>query len=128
MPDRRFLLALYARKTTARGKVGPILAFEVGDDWPERSSWKTHPDYAAEPSATFPFEPGEGWKLFDVTAIVRSRSQSGQTGRGVVLRFLREDLKGDGQWSGYQLVSREGQAEWAARRPRLLVVTLSKPE
>lgn len=121
-PDRRFLLACYSRKTTSQGEVGPILAFEVAADWPERTSWKIQPGYQAEPAATFKFEPGEGWKVFDVTPLVRSRAKAGRAGHGIVLRFLSEDLRGSGGWSGYQMVSREGGAEWALRRPILLVV------
>jgi len=121
-PGRRFLLAFYARKATSRAKAGPILAFEVEGEWPERTSWKTMPGYATEPSATFRFEPGEGWKVFDVTPIVRGRWKEGRAGRGIILRFLGEDSKGGGGWSGYQMVSREAVAEWASRRPQLLMV------
>ena len=121
-PDRRFLLALYSRKTTSKGPAGSVLAFELEDEWPERTSWKAQPGYAPEPAATFRFEPGDGWKLFDVTPLVRARAKAGRAGQGVVLRFLREDVRGGGAWSGYQMVSREATGEWADRRPRLLVV------
>ena len=122
-PDRRFLLAVYARKATEGGKAGPILAFEVLEGWREQTSWKTLPEYQPEPAATFPFEPGEGWKLLDVTPIVRARAKAGQAGNGILLRFLSED-RGEGRrgWSGYELVSREGKDKWAERRPVLLVV------
>jgi hypothetical protein len=126
-PDRKFLIALYSRKTTSGGPAGPILAFEVTKDWPERTSWKTKPDYAMEPAGTYKFEPGEGWKLFDVTALVQAQAKERRKGNGVVLRFLSEDRPGANQdWSGYAFVSREGADEWAGRRPQFLVVEPAK--
>ncbi len=121
-PDRRFYLALYARQTTTKGKAGPIVASEVARDWPERTSWKTQPEFESKPAATFDFEPGEGWKLFDVTPLVRARAKDNRPGHGIVLRFQREDRPGAGAWSGYQFVSREGVNEWEPRLPLLLVV------
>ncbi len=126
LPNRRFVLAFYSRRTVASPKVGPILAFEVDDDWGERTSWKTQPDYAVEPAATFSFQPGEGWKLFDVTPLVRARLKNDRPDRGIILRFLSEDLRADGKWSGYEMVSREGEGEWLGRRPQFLVVEPSK--
>ena len=116
-PDRKFYLAFYSRKTTAEPKPGSIVAFELTKDWPERSSWKTRPGYEPEPVLTAKFEPGEGWKAFDVTSVIRNRE--GKSGEGLMLRFLSEDR---GDWSGYAFVSREGEGEWVNRRPRLVVV------
>ena len=120
-PGRRFLLALYARQTDARGPGGPILAFDLEGDWAERTSWKSRPEAAPEPFASYPFAPGEGWKVFDVTPIVRERAKADRKGRGVMLRFLSEDRAAP-KFSGYQFVSREGHGEWKTRRPLLLVV------
>ena len=126
-PDRRFLLALYSRKTTSGGAKGPILAFEITEEWPERSSWEGQPAYAQEPAASYEFVPGEGWKLFDVTPLVRPRAVGGEERKGLLLRFLSEDRSGRKQnWSGYQFVSREGSGEWEGRRPMLLVVEKPK--
>jgi len=123
-PDARFVVALYARGTTANGPAGPLHAFALRGDWPERTSWNTLPDYDPEPAATYKFAPGEGWKLFDVTDLVRADAKAGHNGSGVMLRFLSEDhsTQRKKDWSGYQFVSREGTGEWAKRRPVLLVV------
>jgi hypothetical protein len=98
---------------------------EILEEWPERTSWRTQPRYEAEPAATCKFEPGDGWKLIDVTPLVRARAKAGRNGHGVVLRFLNEDVSG--VFSDYKLVSHEATAEWADRRPVLLVVKSSKP-
>lgn len=122
-PERRFVLAMYSKQTTPNPRVGPILAFEVEQDWPESANWGTMPDYAAEPAATYPFDPADGWKLFDVTAIVRRPAEKDRPGpHGVLLRFLSEDRNRADGWSGYDLVSSEGAGPWKARRPLLLVV------
>ena len=73
----------------------------------------------AEPAATYKFEPGDGWKLFDVTPLVRARAKAGRNGHGVLLRFLNEDVSGGHEeiFSDYKIVSREGADEWANRRP-----------
>jgi hypothetical protein len=126
-PDRRFLIATYSRKTTSHPPTGPIHAFELLESWRELNSWKIQPRYDPEPAATYRFEPGEGWKLFDVTSMVRAQAQAGRDGHGLLLRFLSEDVRGP-DWSGYELVSREGAGEWTNRRPLLLVVKASKPE
>src|SRR5262249_40323166 len=49
----------------------------------------------------------------------RKWASSGAKGRGLILRFAREDVGSGGKWSGYEFVSREGQV---GRRPVLLVV------
>jgi hypothetical protein len=128
--DRRFLLALYSRETMAHPPAGPIHAFAISEDWPELTSWKTQPAYDPEPAATYPFQSGPGWKLFDVTPIVRDQAKAGRKGHGILLRFRSENFHGERQsdWSGYQFVSREGTDEWARRRPVLLVVESSKQE
>jgi RNA polymerase sigma factor (sigma-70 family) len=122
-PERRFLIALYARKTTSNPPAGPIHAFEIAEGWGEFSSWRTQPRYNPEPAATYKFEPGDGWKLFDITPLVRDQAKAGRKGHGMLLRFLSEDFSPQREnWSGYDFVSREGAGEWASRRPVLLVV------
>ncbi len=127
-PERRYLIALYSRKTISHPPASAIDVFEISTDWRERTSWKTQPKYDAEPAGTYKFEPGAGWKLFDVTALVRARAKAGREGHGVLLRFLNEDVSDRTQevFSDYKLVSREGVGEWADHRPMLLVVKDSK--
>lgn len=90
---RRFFLALYSRRTTV-GTTEPIslLAHEITEEWPELTSWETMPEFADEPAARFDFEPGIGWKLFDVTEFVRDQARSNRPNHGLLLRFEREDV------------------------------------
>ena len=125
--DRKILIALYSRKTTSHPPSGRIHAFEILDEWPELNAWSIQPQYDPEPAATFKFEPGEGWKLFDITPLVRAQAKAGRKGHGILLRFLSEDFKPP-TGSGYDLVSREGAGEWASRRPMVLVVKDAKAE
>lgn len=126
-PGRRYLLALYSRKTTVGAKPGRVLAFEVTDAWRERTSWTSRPAYEPEPAASYEFVPGEGWKLFDVTALVQAQAAGRKERRGVLLRFLSEDRSGQRKdWSGYAFASREAGGEWQGRRPVLLVVDPAK--
>ena len=122
--DLKFYLAFYSRKTDSKPKPGTIGAFELSGQWPERTSWKPRPSYADDPIASTKFEPGESWKLFDITSFIKPHE--GRSGHGLMLKFLNEDRPGEGDWSGYQFVSREGEKEWAKRRPMLLVVQPSK--
>ncbi len=124
-PENRFVLALYSRKTTSHPPAGKILGFELLDDWHEMNSWNRQPRYNPEPFANYAFEPGDGWKLFDVTPMVREQARDGRKNHGILLRFLSEDVRGP-DWSGYEIVSREGAGEWAGRRPVLLVVRDAK--
>jgi RNA polymerase sigma factor (sigma-70 family) len=125
--DRKFLIAVYSRKTDSRPPSGQIHAFEVLEEWPELNSWSMQPGYDPEPAATYKFEPGEGWKLFDITPLVRAQAKAGRKSHGILLRFLSEDFKVQAG-SGYDLVSREGTGEWAGRHPVLLVVKDAKTE
>jgi RNA polymerase sigma factor (sigma-70 family) len=124
-PDRRFVVALYSRRTTSNPPAGRIHAFEVLQDWPEMAWWSRQPRYDIEPFATYKLEPGEGWKLFDITPLVHAQAKDHRKGHGILLRFLNEDFNGP-NWSGYDLVSREGADEWTNRRPVLLVVEDTK--
>ena len=120
---RRFLLALYSRKTTVGDGPSPVEAVEVTSGWAESTSWDDAPDAAPAPFASSVLVPGEGWKLFEVTALIRKWAGPGTTRRGLVLRFAREDVGPGGKWSGYEFVSREGPTD---RRPMLLVVEPAK--
>jgi RNA polymerase sigma factor (sigma-70 family) len=121
LPDYRFVIAVYSRETVAHPPAGPIMGFELTESWQERASWKSRPSYNPEPFSTYSFEPGKGWKLFDVTSLVRAQAKAGRKGFGVMIRFVSEDLKG-GTHSDYKCVSREATGEWQTRRPVLLVV------
>jgi hypothetical protein len=126
--ERQFLIAVYSRKTIAHPSAGKIHAFEILEDWRELTSWKTQPRYGEEPVGTYKFEPETGWKLFDVTPLVRAQAKAERKGHGVLLRFLNEDVPGgpDQVFSDYKMVSREGAEEWENRRPLLLVVKATK--
>jgi RNA polymerase sigma-70 factor (ECF subfamily) len=126
-PDRRFFVALYSKETTSNPPAGRIHAFEILHDWPEMITWSRQPQYDPEPFAAYKFEPGDGWKLFDVTPLVHDQAKARRKGHGVLLRFLSEDFNGS-NLSSYKLVSREGTGEWASRRPLLLVVKDAKAE
>jgi hypothetical protein len=117
---RRFLLALYARRVTAGG-TGPVLVYPILEEWPELTSWKSQPAYADEPSGSIQLGPEMGWKLFDVTAIVRKQAAEPKNFHGVMLRFGNEDHV---LWktSTFVFTSREAEGEWTPLRPMLLFV------
>lgn len=125
LEDHRFMIALYSRETISHPPAGPIHAFEIKDEWRERTAWTNRPSYEPDPVATYKFEPGIGWKLFDITPLVRAQAKAKRKGHGVMLRFLSEDLSGP-MHSDYKCVSREATGEWEARRPVLLVVKVEK--
>ncbi len=126
-PERRFVLALYSRRTTVHARPGSVLAFEVTQDWPEKVSWETQPEYSPEPLARYEFTAGDGWKVFDVTPLVRAQAAASSGRHGLLLRFLSEDRSGKKiNWSGYMFVSREAKGQWEARRPTLLIVEQPK--
>jgi len=126
--DRRFLLALYSRETTAKPSPGAIQVCEILGDWPERTPWASQPRYAPKPVGESQFEPDEGWKIFDVTSLVRDQAKAGRRNHGVMLRFSREDRSGNkADWSGYAFASRECPREQGQHRPVLLVVEPAKP-
>lgn len=118
-PKRRFFLALYCRKTTSHGTPGPIGVYEVLDDWNERTAWEKQPRLDDLPATTACLTAGEGWKLFDVTPLVRKHAADDNL-HGAVLRFDAEDL--DTDWSGYAFASREATGKDIEHRPLLLLV------
>jgi RNA polymerase sigma factor (sigma-70 family) len=123
--DRRYLIALYSKKTHSNPPAGRIHAFELLEGWREMTSWSTQPRYDPEPVASFRFEPSDGWKLFDITPLVRDQTKAGRQSHGILLRFLSEDAPGNAL-SGYDVVSREGGGQWANRHPVLLVSKANK--
>jgi hypothetical protein len=125
LKDRIVYLALYSRQTMAKPNPGVIQVFEINDKWPERTSWKSQPGYSEKPATECKFQPGKGWKLFDITSLIQGRTESKQVNHGLMLRFQKEDFAAD-NWSGYQFVSREGLGEWKDRRPCLLIVEPAK--
>jgi RNA polymerase sigma factor (sigma-70 family) len=125
--EHRFLLALYARKRVSAEPPGPILAFSILEDWPERTPWTNQPAIELEPAGSFKFADGEGWKVFDITPIVRAQTKPGAKNHGVMLRFLHEDRSSQGpKKSEYDFVSREGAGEFQKKRPVVLIVKPGK--
>ena len=125
--ENRFLLALYARKTVSAEPPGPILAFTILENWTERHPWTNQPAMDLEPAGSFKFEGGEGWKVFDITPIVRTQAKPGAKNHGIMLRFLHEDRSGQGpKKSEYNFVSREGAGEFQKKRPVVLIVKQGK--
>jgi len=119
----RFNLALYSRKTTYLEPTGEIEAYAIESSWGELTSWKKQPETSVEPVTRYPFIHGDGWKLFDITSLVRQRVVGNDAGHGVMIRFAIEDrIATPADWSGYQFVSREGENEWHQCRPVLLAV------
>jgi len=118
---RHYLLALYSRKTTAAPEAGFIEAYPVLSDWPECTSWNSLPEMGDRPLLSCCFEPGDGWKVFDITNLVLKRDEGSDKYHGAMLRFAKEDFQ-DQNWSGYNFVSREGIGKWEFKRPCLLVV------
>ena len=126
-PNRHFIMAMYSRQTTFKPPAGAIAAYEILKDWPERTSWQTQPTTAGKPIAEFKFVPGNDWKLFDITALIKDQSGTGRECYGLMLRFAQEDRSGrEGNWSGYGFVARESIGQWLSYRPRLLVVDKAK--
>lgn len=113
----KYIVALYSRKTDYRFEndndaKGAILASEIEANWPEMTSWKTQPAIAREPFARFDMTKDEGWKLFDVTPVVRARAEQKHKGSGIELHFAKENLSGNLKtWSGYSFISREGYGD-----------------
>jgi hypothetical protein len=126
-PNCTFLIALYSRKTTSKPPAGIVEAYEILKDWPERTSWETRPSIAEKPAAKCKFVPGKGWRLFDITPLIRGQLQDKRKCYGLMLRFAQEKRSAEkNNWSGYAFVSREGIGQWLSRRPRLLIVTGQK--
>ena len=125
--DRQFLIALYSRKTTSEPthRTDPRL----------RDPGRLARDGPLEP--TSPLRSGA---VRDLQIRTRGRlealrhhapgsrqAKAEREGHGILLRFLSEDVRGP-NWSGYDLVSREGAGQWASRRPLLLVVKAANAE
>jgi len=124
-PNHSFFLALYSRKTTSNAPRGTIAAFEILKHWAEITSWQTQPPVAQSPVLELNLVPGEGWKLWDITPLLRDQSRSRRKCYGIMLRFNQENRSGN-DWSGYAFVSREGLGQCLSRRPRLLIVRQTK--
>ncbi len=125
--DVKCILALYSRKTTVHENKGKLAAHSILAPWPELTSWTSLPRFDETPLAMFDFEPGDGWKFFDVTEAVLADAESEDPHHGVLLRFEKEDFPASEGWAGYAFVSREGEGEWLDKHPRLLVVENDSP-
>lgn len=112
----RFVLALYSRKNELRHEPAGLGAYRLLGEWRERTSWRTQPDCSAAAAATFDVSPGEGWKMFDVTDLVREQSRSPRENFGVALCLPARETT-QSTYSEIDFVSREGMTP-----PLLLVV------
>jgi hypothetical protein len=126
--NRRFILALFSRDTTV-GAIPPsqILVHEIVGYW-SMSTGQPMPKWSPDPAGRFDFEPGAGWKLFDVTEVVRAQARENRPNYGVLLRFEREDVRSvenPPRWSGYA-IALGASNEASNDRPRLLVVEPKK--
>jgi hypothetical protein len=95
-PERQCFLAFFAKggsipkDTTAQSR--EIQLFAMTSDWSETSAtWKNQPATEPQPTATAAFSDGPGWKVFDVTGIVKAQAEGERKSLGVLMRF-REEL------------------------------------
>ncbi|HEX8522855.1 MAG TPA: DNRLRE domain-containing protein [Tepidisphaeraceae bacterium] len=115
---KKFLLALYSSETTEAADPGSVEVHEVTSEWSDSVSWKEMPKFSQDVVSSTPFSKGIGWKVFDVTDVVKKQMSQEQP-RGVMLKFADETKHAPGGWSGYQFISRERGGPLA---PVLLVV------
>ncbi|HUV41558.1 MAG TPA: hypothetical protein VMW23_07215, partial [Sedimentisphaerales bacterium] len=78
---------------------------------------------AQQPFARFEFVPGNGWKLFDISALVRNQYKNPGKSYGAMFIFDVEDKE---IWSGYRFVSTEAFEQYRTKHPKLLVVQTSR--
>lgn len=119
----RFMLAIYARGNNGpgRSKSAEINVFEIQEEWPERSPSNKQPKYSDMASVHATFTNDSGWKLLDVTDLVREQASDNRSNFGVVLRFPDERIA-DSDSFQLAFASREASGEWEDFRPALLVV------
>jgi hypothetical protein len=55
---RKFLIA--SRKSISHPPASNICVFDILEEWPEPTSWRTQPKYDTELAAMYRFKPGEG--------------------------------------------------------------------
>jgi len=118
--DYRFVVALYSYETAYQPPVGSMVIHKITEPWSELSSWQTRPEIAKGPVTKTEFTEGQGWKFFDVTALIRKQTKAGGENYGIEIRFIDERVPA---WSGYKFVSRESKPEKVSLRPKLLVIT-----
>jgi hypothetical protein len=122
-PNLQFLLALFAREMQGSGTPAPVDAHEVLEAWSEIISWGEQPRFAEHPATTFKIPVGMGWKILDMSPLIREQAKADRRSHGVVLRFAQEDRDTQAaDLCGYGFVSREGIGEHENRRPVFLVV------
>lgn len=122
----RYLLAIYCRKSTLRAESARLEIHRLLGPWQERTSWNNQPEFSPEVAATFDLNPGEGWKMLDVTELVREQVRAPQKNFGVALSLPRLALEATQQpWSELDFTSRE--AENPSLRPMLLIVRATEP-
>ena len=126
-PDRRFVLALHARESEG-ATANPLVLHEIPHTADQDSSDVVAPDppgharreqwlpglppVLAEPAGRYAFEPGHGWRLFDVTKLVRPAVAGRRDSFGVLLGFASEAASKEDQvslvFSGPRATSRQG--------------------
>ena len=68
-----------------------IQIYEVTSDWPDgKVTWESQPPVGAEPVARFRFTANAGWKLLDITPLLKVQAESGRKGYGVLMRLAEE--------------------------------------
>ena len=122
-PAYSFIVALYSRETVFRPPVSAVGGYEILKNWPQITSWSTQPAVAQQPFARFEFVPENGWRLFDISALVRDQYKNPRKSYGAMFIFDVEDRE---IWSGYRFVSTEAFEQYRTRHPKLLVVQTSR--
>ena len=125
-PHHCFVLALYAEAAYG-SEANKLQLHEVLEDWDwdQGPARVKGPDLSVEPVAEYNFDPDPGWKLFDVTTVVRAHSERGNESLGVILRFADSSQipEGTSRTRGrYGFYSQFVQRSLAPFRPVLLVL------
>ncbi|MGH7135899.1 MAG: DUF7594 domain-containing protein, partial [Pirellulales bacterium] len=117
--ELRFILALYCRRSLLRDGPGRLEIYKLLGEWGERTSWNSQPDISHESAASCDVPSGEGWKMLDVTDVVREQARTPHANFGVALGLPAKKTDQD-TWSEIDFISRESDSQ--GLRPMLLVV------
>ena len=58
------------------------------ENWPEITSWQREPQTAENAFAEFELTEGKGWKLFDITALIRQQLKTGRKNYGIEIKHI----------------------------------------
>ena len=89
---KKFILALYSRESQTKKEPSLIETYPILGDWDEQTAWSKQPKVADHPAATYRYDGGKGWRLFDVTSAVAAQMKAAQKSNGV-LRALGPDIQ-----------------------------------